>query len=291
MDTSILYNFPFSYEVDLNAIDSFVRNFSIKHSYFFDMIRDFINYFVIGVNNFLNIIPWFIIISLVIFMGWKTSKKISKGILYGFLLSLIGVVGLWSLMLETLSITIVSVVISLFIGLPIGILVSTSDNADKIVRPMLDTMQTMPVFVYLIPALLFFGLGKAPAVIATTIYAIVPTIRLTNHGIRQIDKEVVEASLAFGSTKLQSLIKVEIPQALPTIMQGINQTLMMAMAMVVTTSMIGATGLGMEVLISVNRVEIGRGLVSGIAVVIVAVVLDRITQGLVECSEVKSDGQ
>lgn len=291
MDTSILYNFPFSYEVDLNAIDSFVRNFSIKYSYFFDIIRNFINSFVIGVNNFLNIIPWFIIIGLVIFMGWKTSKKISKGILYGFLLSLIGVVGLWSLMLETLSITIVSVAISLLIGLPIGILVSTSDRADKIVRPILDTMQTMPVFVYLIPALLFFGLGKAPAVIATTIYAIVPTIRLTNHGIRQIDKEVVEASLAFGSTKLQSLIKVEIPQALPTIMQGINQTLMMAMAMVVTTSMIGATGLGMEVLISVNRVEIGRGLVSGIAVVIVAVVLDRITQGLVECSEVKSDGQ
>jgi glycine betaine/proline transport system permease protein/glycine betaine/proline transport system substrate-binding protein len=222
---------------------------------------------------------------------WKTSGKISKGILFGSLLFLVGIAGLWSLMNETLSIIIASVIISLVLGFPIGILISTSDRLNRIVRPILDTMQTMPVFVYLIPALLFFGLGKPPAVIATTIYAIVPIIRLTNHGIRQIDEEVVEASLAFGSTKLQSLIKVQIPQALPTIMTGVNQTLMMAMAMVVTTSMIGATGLGMEVLIGVNRVEIGRGLVSGSAVVIIAVILDRITQGLVQRSEVKTDGQ
>ncbi|NMA23715.1 MAG: ABC transporter permease subunit, partial [Spirochaetales bacterium] len=153
-------------------------------------------------------------------------------------------------------------------------------------RPVLDTMQTMPVFVYLIPAMVFFGLGKPPAVIATTIYAIVPMIRLTNHGIRQIDKEVIEAAHAFGSTKMQTLIKVQIPQALPTIMTGVNQTLMMAMSMVVTTSMIGASGLGMEVLISVNRVEMGRGLVSGTAVVIIAIILDRITQGLIKKSEV-----
>lgn len=286
-----LYNFPFTYSVDMNAIDSAVRAFSVKYSWFFDNIKMFINSCVTGVNNFLNMIPWIFIIALVVFLGWKTTKKISKGLLYGMLLMVIGITGLWSLMLETLSIIIVSVIISLIFGLPIGILVSTNDRADRIMRPILDTMQTMPVFVYLIPALLFFGLGKAPAVIATTIYAIVPTIRLTNHGIRQIDEEVVEASLAFGSTKFQSLVKVEIPQALPTIMQGVNQTLMMAMAMVVTTSMIGATGLGMEVLISVNRVEIGRGLVSGIAVVIIAVVIDRLTQGLVKCSEVKTDGQ
>lgn len=291
MSLDFLYNFPFKYDVDLNAIDSAVRGFSVKYDYFFEAIRNFINSFVIGVNTFLNAVPWIVIVALVIFSGWKVSNKLSKGILYGAMLFLIGIVGLWGLMLETLSIIIVSVIISLLLGLPIGILVSTSDRADRIIRPILDTMQTMPVFVYLIPALLFFGLGKAPAVIATTIYAIVPTIRLTNHGIRQIDKEVVEASAAFGSTKFQSLVKVEIPQALPTIMQGINQTLMMAMAMVVTTSMIGATGLGMEVLISVNRVEIGRGLVSGTAVVIVAVVLDRLTQGLVKRSEVKSDGQ
>ena len=188
---------------------------------------------------------------------------------------------------DTLSIVLAAVFISLLLGFPIGILISGNERINSFVRPILDTMQTMPVFVYLIPAVLFFGLGKAPAVIATTIYAIVPVIRLTSHGIRQVDKEVVEAARAFGSTKFQTLWKVQIPQALPTIMTGVNQTLMMAMAMVVTCSMIGASGLGMEVLIGVNRIEIGRGLVAGTAVVIVAILMDRITQAWINRSEVK----
>ena len=227
----------------------------------------------------------------VILASWKISGKISSGILYGGLIFSIGVVGLWGHMYETLSIVIVSVLISLALGFPIGLLISANERANSIMRPILDTMQTMPVFVYLIPALLFFGLGNPPAVIATTIYAIVPIIRLTSLGIRQIDQEVVEASMSFGSTWLQSLVKVQIPQALPTIMTGVNQTIMMAMSMVVTTSMIGATGLGMEVLISVNRIEIGRGLISGTAVVIIAVILDRITQGIGRQNEVNSNGK
>ena len=291
VDKNWLYDFPFKIDIDLDAIDDGVRNFSIKHNTFFNHIRDFLGNFVNSINNILGVIPWFVLILLVIIITWKVSGKFTKGILYGGMLFLIGAIGLWNLMNETLSIVIASVVISLALGFPLGILVSASDKADKIVRPILDTMQTMPVFVYLIPALLFFGLGKPPAVIATTIYAIVPIIRLTSHGIKQIDKEVIEASLAFGSTSFQSLVKVQIPQALPTIMAGVNQTIMMAMSMVVTTSMIGATGLGMEVLIGVNRVEIGRGLVSGTAVVIIAVILDRITQGLIHHSEVKSDGE
>ena len=153
------------------------------------------------------------------------------------------------------------------------------DRAMRVARPILDTMQTMPVFVYLIPALLLFGLGSASAVIATVIYAVVPVIRLTSLGIRQVDESVVEASRSFGSTRMQTLTKVQIPQAMPTIMAGVNQTLMMAMSMVVTCSMIGARGLGNEVLIAVNRTEIGRGLVSGFSVVILAVLLDRMTQG------------
>lgn len=285
MDLNWLLNFPFKIPVNTSAIDDSVRAFSVKYDVFFGGIRSLLISFVNIIHSLLNFIPWIVIIFLVVFVTWKISGKISKGILYGSLLFFIGLLGLWDLMNETLSIVIASVIMSLTLGFPFGILISTSDRADRITRPILDTMQTMPVFVYLIPALLFFGLGKAPAVIATTIYAIVPIIRLTNHGVRQIDREVVEASLAFGSTKLQSLIKVQIPQALPTIMTGVNQTLMMAMAMVVTTSMIGATGLGMEVLISVNRVEIGRGLVSGTAVVIIAVILDRITQGLVKNRE------
>lgn len=197
----------------------------------------------------------------------------------------IGAVGLWPLMLLTLSIVIASVAISLLLGFPIGVLISMNDRASSIVRPILDTMQTMPVFVYLIPAVLLFGLGRVPAVMATTIYAIVPIVRLTNLGIRQVNEEVVEAAKSFGSTRIQAMVKVQIPQAFATIMAGLNQTLMMAMAMVVTASMIGASGLGMEVLISVNRVEVGRGLVSGTAVVILAILLDRLSQGWVKDKE------
>ena len=150
-------------------------------------------------------------------------------------------------------------------------------------------MQTMPVFVYLIPALLLFGMGNAASVIATVIYAIVPIVRLTSLGIRNVDKEIIESGKAFGSTSWQILTKIQIPQALPTIATGINQTLMMAMAMVVTCSMIGARGLGLEVLNSVNRIEIGNGLVAGTCVVILAIVLDRITMGYVKKDKIKND--
>ncbi|HZJ99364.1 MAG TPA: ABC transporter permease subunit [Tissierellaceae bacterium] len=285
-----LYDFPFEFPINFRAIDDAVRAFSVKHDAFFSAITTGLRNFVSSIQSVLDFIPWFVLILLVVLVTWKILGKISKGLLYGGLLFLIGVVGYWDLMNETLAIILASVIISLILGFPIGVLISASERADRIIRPVLDTMQTMPVFVYLIPALLFFGLGKAPGVIATTIYAIVPIIRLTSHGIRQIDKEVVEASMAFGSTWFQSLIKVQIPQALPTIMTGVNQTLMMAISMVVTTSMIGVRGLGMEVLDGVNKIEIGRGIISGTAVVIIAVVLDRITQGLVKRSEVRSDG-
>lgn len=284
-----LYEFPIELPIDFQAIDEAVRAFSVKYDAFFSAITTVLRNFVNLVENILNFIPWFVLIGLVIFATWYLLGKLGSGILYGFLLFLVGAVGYWELMNETLAIIIVSVIISLVLGFPLGILISASERADRTIRPILDTMQTMPVFVYLIPALLFFGLGKAPGVIATTIYAIVPMIRMTSHGIRQIDEEVIEASKSFGSTWIQSLIKVEIPQALPTIMTGVNQTLMMAISMVVTTSMIGVRGLGMEVLDGVNKIEIGRGLISGISVVIMAVVLDRITQGFVQNSEVEVD--
>ena len=146
------------------------------------------------------------------------------------------------------------------------------------VRPVLDAMQTMPTFVYMIPAVMLLGPGKVPAVLATVIYAVVPVVRLTSHGIQQVDKEVVEAARAFGSSRWQILAKVQIPQALPTIMTGINQTMMMAVAMVVTCAMIGANGLGMEVLIAINRTESGRGIIAGISIVILAIIIDRLTQ-------------
>lgn len=285
MDTDFFTKFPFSLPIDLHGIDESIREFSVRHDAFFSGIKSGLNGIITGIQAVLNILPWWLLLILVLFAGWKLSGKLKSGILYSAMMSLIGLFGLWNMMNETLAIIITSVLISLLFGLPIGILISGSERANRIVRPILDTMQTMPVFVYLIPAVLFFGLGKAPAVIATVIYAIVPVIRLTSHGIRQVDREVVEAARAFGSTRLQTLVKVQIPQALPTIMTGINQTIMMAMAMVVTCSMIGATGLGMEVLIGVNRLEIGRGLIAGISVVIMAIVIDRLTQSGIAASE------
>lgn len=281
--------FPFQIPINKKGIDTAVRTFSVRHDAFFSTVTSGLNMLIGGIQGLLQIVPWWLFIIGIFFAGYRSTRSIKNGLLFSFFIALIGMVGLWTMMLETLSIIIASVIISLVFGLPLGILVGKFDRVEKIVRPILDTMQTMPVFVYLIPALLFFGLGKAPAVIATTIYAIVPVIRLTSLGIRQVDKEVVEAARAFGSTGMQTLIKVQIPQAKATIMTGVNQTLMMAMAMVVTCSMIGASGLGMEVLMGVQRIEIGRGLVAGTAVVILAIVLDRITQGIAE--QEQTDGK
>ena len=157
---------------------------------------------------------------------------------------------------------------------------SRSDRLEGIVKPLLDGMQTMPSFVYLIPALMFFGLGKVPALLATIIYSMPPVIRLTNVGIREVDKNVVEAALAFGSNYWQILFKVQLPLASPTIMVGINQTTMMALAMVVVASMIGARGIGLEVLLAINRVEIGRGFEAGLCIVFLAIIIDRITHAV-----------
>ena len=274
-----LFEFPAFLQLDTSAIDGAVRSFAVWADGVLGAIRGALSGLVTGINLLLGYVPWPIWVALVGLLGWKARGKVRSGVLYAVLFAFIGAVGYWTMMELTLSIVIASVIIALIIGLPVGILLSGSDRANRIVRPILDTMQTMPVFVYLIPALLLFGTGNASAVIATVIYAVVPVIRLTSLGIRQVDKEVVEAAKAFGSTRAQALFKVQIPQALPTIMTGVNQTLMMAMAMVVTTSMIGARGLGMEVLEAVNRIEIGRGLVAGASVVILAIILDRVTQG------------
>ncbi len=284
-----LYQFPFQYTVDTDAIDSGFRSFAVSADVILSAIRNGLNSLLTVINDILVFIPWWVFVLAVFFIGFKQSKKITTGVVYAVMLYSIGMVGLWDLMIPTLAIIVAAVFISILFGFPIGVLVSTSDRANNIVRPILDTMQTMPIFVYLIPAVLLFGLGRVPGVMATVIYSIVPVIRLTNLGIRQVNEEVVEAAKAFGSTKLQSMIKVQIPQAFPTIMAGVNQTLMMAMAMVVTTSMIGVAGLGLEVLISVNRIEVGRGLVSGTAVVIIAILLDRLSQGWVKQREVEED--
>ena len=187
---------------------------------------------------------------------------------------------LWELTMNTIALIITSVLIALIIGVPIGIWASKNDVVEQVVRPILDFMQTMPAFVYLIPAVLFFQLGTVPGVVATLIFSMPPAVRLTNLGIRQVPEEVKEAALAFGSNFRQMLFKVELPVATPTIMAGINQTIMLALSMVVIASLIGAGGLGQPVLKGITQLKIGLGFEGGVAIVILAIFLDRITQAL-----------
>ncbi len=221
--------------------------------------------------------PWFIVVALAFFAGWKLLGKLSSGIGFALMLLVIGSFGYWELAMQTLSLVSAAVLFSLLVGLPTGILMARSDRAESVLSPLLDGMQTMPSFVYLIPALMFFGMGKVPAIIATIIYAAPPVIRLTNVGIRTVDREAVEAAKAFGATGREVLLDVQLPLARESIMVGVNQTTMMALAMVVIGSMIGAKGLGMEVLLSINRIEVGRGFEAGISIVFLAIVIDRLT--------------
>jgi glycine betaine/proline transport system permease protein len=193
-------------------------------------------------------------------------------------LAVVAGLDLWPETMATLALVVSATVLALTVGLPLGILAAKRAGAERAVRPLLDFMQTMPAFVYLIPAVMFFGLGRVPGTIATVIFCMPPAVRLTNLGIRGVRTDLVEAGLAFGCTSRQLLTKVELPQALPSIMAGVNQTMMLALSMVVIASMIGAGGLGNEVLRAIQRLDVGLGFESGIGVVLLAIVLDRITQ-------------
>ncbi len=276
-----LREFPKELYIDIKKPIDQAIGYMMEHwGPLFDGISAFLRQILLGVQGFINLIPWWVLVLLVFVATWRLSRDPLRAVIYAGMLFFIGMIGLWGLMYTTLAIIITSVLISLLLGFPLGILISFSSRAGKLVRPLLDTMQTMPSFVYLIPAVMLLGLGNVPAVIATVIYSMPPIVRMTNLGIRSVDQEVVEASKAFGSTRWQLLGKVLIPQAMPTIMAGINQTIMMAIAMVVTSSMIGARGLGSEVLTGINRLESGRGFAAGIAIVIMAVLIDRLTQAM-----------
>ncbi len=244
---------------------------------FFDAIGFIILQVMLGVENLFLYMPWFVMILIIFLAGWKFLGKWYSGLAFAVMLFLIGTFGYWELAMRTLSLVITAVIFSLLVGLPLGVLMARNDRAESIMKPILDGMQTMPSFVYLIPALMFFGLGKVPAIIATIIYAVPPVIRLTNVGIRTVDKEAVEAAKAFGANPRMVLFDVQLPLAKPSIMVGVNQTTMMALAMVVIGSMIGAKGLGMEVLLSISRIEVGRGFEAGISIVLLAIIIDRLT--------------
>ncbi len=270
-----LFTIPLAQGVD-NAMDWLLLNWAG----FFDFIGFIILKVVLAFEDLFLFVPWFVIILLVGFAGWKLVGRLRTGILFMVFLMIIGLFGYWDLAMQTLALVISSVLLALLVGLPLGIVMARSDRAESIFKPVLDAMQTMPSFVYLIPALMFFGMGKVPSMFATIIYAVPPVIRLTNVGIRTVDVEAVEAAKAFGATKKQILFDVQLPLAKPSIMVGINQTTMMALAMVVIGSMIGAKGLGMEVLLAIGRIEVGRGFEAGISIVFLAVIIDRLTHSL-----------
>jgi len=248
---------------------------------FFDFIYFMGSRTINGINDFLTWMPWFVFIIIIFLLGWY-FQSILAGLLYAVFIFLIGTFGLWDHMMMTISIIITAVVISLLIGIPMGVWMSFSKVFSSIMRPILDAMQTMPSFVYLIPAIFFFGLGNVSAIFATLIYALPPVIRLTELAIRGVDSEVIESAQSFGSSRWQMLTKVQLPQALPTIMAGVNQTTMMALAMVVVASMVGAQGLGEQVLISINRIDIALGFEAGISIVFLAIIIDRITNGVAD---------
>lgn len=233
---------------------------------------------LIWMDSVLRQSPWWLVVLAVMGLAWLASRKIKFSLIIGSLLCCIGFLGLWDAAMQTLSLMIVAVVLSVAIGIPIGILMASFDRLRSVMLPVLDVMQTMPSFVYLIPVVMLFNLGKIAAIIATIIYAVPPVIRLTDLGIRLVDPEVLEASQAFGANRTKQLFGVQLPLAMPNIMAGINQTTMMALAMVVIASMIGVRGLGYEVLQGINRLQVGRGLLAGLAIVILAIIFDRITQ-------------
>lgn len=227
--------------------------------------------------------PLVIIVALGLLVWFFVKKKLSVFIV----LSLLFLLGLdiWAQTMSTVALVIAGTLLSLLVGIPIGILTSQNDTIEKVVKPILDLMQTMPSFVYLIPAVIFFGLGKVAALAAILIFAVPPAIRLTNLGIRQVPKEMIEAANAFGSTRMQILKGVQLPLAMPTIMTGVNQCIMMSLSMSVIAAMIGAGGLGRDVLRAMQTVDIGLGMEAGLGIVIVAIIMDRVSQKVAKKNE------
>jgi glycine betaine/proline transport system permease protein len=280
-----MWDFPSTISLPLDDwVDAIVKWVALEGDAFFDFLGDKLLYLLVRLERGLLWMPWWAVILIFAVAGWRLrGYKMALGIMAS--MTLIGALGFWDPAMQTLAIVIAATILAVVTGVPIGILVGRNAVLGQVFRPLLDLMQTMPSFVYLIPVLMVFPLGPVPALIATFIYAIPPVIRLTDLGIRQVAEDVVEAAQAFGSTSWQLLVRVQLPLAMPTIMAGINQTIMMALSMVVVAAMIGAGGLGSEVLRGIGRLEVGHGFASGISIVVMAVIIDRLTQGLAQQQE------
>lgn len=261
-------------EATNRAIDSLVVNYGDP----FEAFANSLLTLLVAIEQALRGAPPWTLLVAAGALGYLASRRWTFVLFAAGGLWLVGALGQWDPAMQTLALVLVSVALSLAIGLPLGMCSARSPWVRRITLPVLDLMQTIPSFVYLIPAAMLFGLGKVPAILATVIYAVPPLIRLTDLGIRQVDAMAIEAARAFGATRWQLLAKVQVPLSLPSIMQGINQTTMMALAMVVIASMIGARGVGETVLVGLQRNDPGLGLVGGLVIVILAVVLDRTLQ-------------
>jgi glycine betaine/proline transport system permease protein len=268
------------YRIPINDWADFAV-FYLRNNYrpLFRSISGIVEGFVDSLEALLLFIPVAVFILIVVLLAWKLAGRGMAVFTIVGLLLLVSM-NLWDQTMRTMALVLTATFISLIIGIPLGILASRSRSAEKILRPFLDFMQTMPIFVYLLPAVMFFSIGIVPAVIATVVFSMPPAIRLTNLGIRQVPTEMIEAATAFGSTPMQMLTKVQLPHALPSIMAGVNQCIMLSLSMVVISAMIGAGGLGGVVYRAITRLEIGSGFEGGLGVVIIAIILDRITQSV-----------
>ncbi len=260
------------------AIDLGFRLFSRKYGDAIESFFDPLLFFLVRLEKLLLATPWPIIILVVAILAWLGSRswKLVAGSAVAFML--IGYFGMWEDTMATVAIITVCTILCIAVGIPIGVLMSKSDRTEKTILPILDMMQTIPSFVYLVPILMLLGIGKVPGLIAVCIYALPPVVRLTNLGIREVDKETLEACDSYGATPFQKLTTVQIPLSLPTIFAGVNQTIMMALAMVVIASMKGVKGLGVPILSAISNQYLVLGLMNGLAIVALAIIFDRITQ-------------
>ncbi|WP_020680144.1 ABC transporter permease [Marinobacterium rhizophilum] len=272
------------------SLDATYRDFSREYGDSIESIFDPLLSFLIWFEKLLLNTPWPLVIIAITALAYFASRswKLSLGVVVSFLL--IGYFGMWEDTMRTLSIITVCTLLSIALGIPVGIMMARSDRVQSGVTPILDIMQTMPAFVYLIPVVMLLGIGRIPGVIAVVIYAIPPVIRLTNLGIRLVDREVLEAATSYGASPTQRLLGVQLPLAMPTIMAGINQTIMMSLAMVVIASMIGVKGLGQPVLKSITNQYFTLGLFNGLAIVALAIIFDRVSQAYAKRTQKHMEG-
>lgn len=281
-DLSWLQRFPALGEETLRqirqTIDAAFRSFTREHGEMMERLFDPLRDFLLASEHLLTQSPWPLVMAGIAAVSWLASRSWKIVLAAMLALLCVGVFGMWQDLMKTLSMIFVCTVVAIVVGVPIGIWMSYSNRVQGAINPVLDVMQTLPSFVYLIPVVMLLGIGRVPGLIAVVIYAVPPVIRFTNLGIRMVSAELLEAADAYGSARWQKMLQVQLPLALPTIMAGINQTIMLALSMVVVASMIGVQGLGQPVLRAITNQYFAMGLLNGLAIVVIAILFDRLSQ-------------